>query len=87
MKQNRITIATSRRIAKNVLRYVSRVDPRTVDMNAQINGWLADVDLGWTLDNSAYLSEEAFIDGISSQFIGALAKDIRAHAVEINRLA
>ena len=81
MKQNRITIATSRRIAKNVLRHVSRVDPRTVDMNAIINCWLADVDLGWTLNDNAY------IDGISSQFIGALANDIRAHAVEINRLA
>lgn len=81
MNQNRITIATSRRIAKKVLLYVSSVDPRTVDMNGQINGWLAGVDLGWTLNDNTY------IDGVSSQFIGALAKDIRAHAVEINRLA
>jgi len=46
------------------------------DVNAQIDGHLADVGLGWKLKDGTY------VDGIDCQFIGKMAKTIRAAAVE-----
>ena len=75
--QRKITVKTATRIARNVLAFRdSGVDPRSVDMNDQIDGHLAEVGLGWKLKDGTY------IDGIACQFIGVLAKDIRASAVE-----
>lgn len=73
----KITIAESTKIARGVLAYLnSGVDPRTVDMNDQINGHLAKIGLGWKLKDRTY------IDGVDCQFIGVLAKTIRASAIE-----
>jgi hypothetical protein len=71
-----ITIAEATSIARKVLRYLNSVDSRTVDMEDQINGHLAECGLGWKLKDGTY------IDGIACQFVGQLAKDIRASAVE-----
>lgn len=73
----KLTHKTATRIARDVLAYLhSGIDPRSVDMNDQIDGHLAEVGLGWKLKDYTY------IDGIACQFIGVLAKDIRASAVE-----
>ena len=73
----KITIAQSTNIARKVLAYSnSGVDPRGVDMNDQIDGHLKEIGLGWKLKNGTY------IDGVACQFIGVLAKDIRAAAIE-----
>ena len=72
-----LTRNTSTRIARLVLKYLnSGIDPRIIDINAQIDGWLAEVQLGWKLKPGTY------IDGVSCQFIGVLAKDIRNNAIE-----
>jgi len=73
----KITIAESTKIARGVIRHLNRVDPRMCDVNAQIDGHLADIGLGWKLKDGTY------IDGIDCQFIGAMAKTIRAAAVEV----
>jgi len=71
-----ITISTATRIARSVLIYRhSGIDPRTIDMNDQINGWLSEIGLGWKLKEGSY------IDGVACQFIGSLARDIRRMAV------
>ena len=76
-KVRKITIAESTRVARSVLAYLnSGIDPRTVDLNDQINGHLAEIGLGWKLIARTY------IDGIDCQFIGVLAKTIRAAAIE-----
>lgn len=73
----KITIKTATRIARDVLAFVnSGIDPRTVNMEDQIDGHLSEVGLGWKLREGTY------IDGIACQFIGVLAKDIRSNAVE-----
>jgi hypothetical protein len=73
----KITVKTATRIARSVLAFLnSGIDPRTVNMEDQIDGHLAEVGLGWKL------KEGTHIDGIACQFIGVLAKDIRAAAVE-----
>jgi hypothetical protein len=73
----KITIAESTKIARKVLAYLnSGIDPRVVDVNDQINGHLAEIGLGWKLKNGTY------IDGLDCQFIGAMAKNIRASAIE-----
>ena len=73
----KITIAESTKIARNVLAYLnSGVDPRAVNVNDQIDGQLAAIGLGWKLKSGTY------IDGLDCQFIGAMAKTIRASAVE-----
>jgi hypothetical protein len=72
-----LTRNISIRIARSVIKYLhSGLDPRYIDVNAQIDGWLADVQLGWKLKPGTY------IDGVSCEFIGALARDIRANAIE-----
>jgi hypothetical protein len=77
MTTKAITIAETTSIARKVLRYLnSGVDPRTVNVEDQINSHLAECGLGWKLKDNAY------IDGIACQFVGQLAKDIRASAVE-----
>ena len=77
MKNRKLTHYTSKKIARAVLKYFhSGVDSRTVDLNSQIDGWLAEIGLGWKLKDGAY------IDGVSCQFIGKLADDIRNHAIE-----
>lgn len=76
MKQQKLTHATSTRIARNVLKCRNKSNPRFFDINAQIDGWLAEVGLGWKLISGTY------IDGLSCQFIKDLAKDIRLNAVK-----
>jgi hypothetical protein len=71
-----ITIKEATRIARKVHASVNRAsDPRDVDWNGRIDALLAEVGLGWKLHNT-------FIDGLDCQFIGSLAKTIRANAVE-----
>jgi len=73
----KLTIKTSQNIARKVLKYTkSAKDSRYFDMNAQIDGHLAEIGLGWRLKIGTY------IDGLSCQFIGELAKDIRLNAIE-----
>lgn len=44
---NKITHKNATKIARLVLKYChSGVDPRTIDMNDQIDGHLAEIDLG-----------------------------------------
>jgi hypothetical protein len=72
-----ITIAESTEIARNVIRYInSGIDPRTINVNDQIDGHLAGLGLGWKLKAGVYF------DGLDCQFIGATAKAIRASAVQ-----
>lgn len=72
-----ITVATATSIARKVHASVNRAsDPRTIDWNDRIDALLADVGLGWKLKHATY------IDGLDCQFIGQLAKTIRASAVE-----
>lgn len=73
----KITVEQSRKIARGVLAYRnSGVDPRTIDIEDQVNGHLAEVGLGWKLKPGTY------IDGLDCQLIGAMAKTIRAAAIE-----
>ena len=73
----KLTIKTSQNIARKVLKYTkSGIDPRYFDMNLQIDGHLAEIGLGWKLKSGTY------IDGLSCQFIGELAKDIRLNSTE-----
>ena len=75
--ERKITVEQSRKIARGVLAYLgSGIDPRTVDVEDQINGHLSKVGLGWKLKPGTY------IDGLDCQFIGTLAKTVRAAAVE-----
>jgi hypothetical protein len=72
-----ITINQSQRIARKVLAYLnSGLDPRTINIEDQIEDWLADIGLGWKLKPGTY------IDGVDCQGIGAMSKSIRAAAVE-----
>ena len=73
---NQITVATATNIARKVHGAVNRAsDPRTVDWNERIDALLSDLGLGWKLRAGTY------IDGLDCQFIGALAKTVRANAV------
>lgn len=73
----KLTIKTSQNIAKKVLRYIkSGIDPRSVNINDLIDGYLAEIGLGWKLKSHTY------IDGLSCQFIKDLSKDIRLNSVE-----
>ncbi|UOF82423.1 UNVERIFIED_CONTAM: hypothetical protein [Bacteriophage sp.] len=73
----KLTHDSARKIAKSVLRYLhSGIDPTTVNIEAQIDGSLAGIGIGWKLKPGTY------IDGISCQFVGELAKDIRSNAIE-----
>jgi hypothetical protein len=72
-----ITVEQSRKIARGVLAYInSGADPREIDLEDQVNGHLSKVGLGWKLKPGTY------IDGLDCQFIGAMAKTIRAAAIE-----
>lgn len=74
---NKITHKNATKIARLVLKYChSGVDPRTIDMNDQIDGHLAEIDLGWRLKDNTY------IDGLACEFITVLSKDIRNSAIE-----
>jgi hypothetical protein len=71
-----ITIKEATSIASKVHASVNRAsDPRNVDWNDRIDALLADLGLGWKLRQGTY------IDGLDCQFIGSLAKTIRANAV------
>ena len=73
----KITIAESQNIARKVHASVNRSsDPRSIDWNDRIDALLSDLGLGWKLKDGTY------IDGLDCQFIGALAKTVRANAVE-----
>lgn len=76
MTARKITIAQSTRIARKVLFFIGSTDPRSVNIEDQVNGHLAEVGLGWKLKPGTY------IDGLDVQFIGVMAKTIRANAVE-----
>jgi hypothetical protein len=77
MTTRQLTVKTATRIARDVLAFLnSGIDPRSVDMNEQIDGHLSEIGLGWKLKEGTY------IDGIACQFIGVLAKDIRSNAIE-----
>lgn len=73
----KLTIKESQKIARKVLTFFnSGIDPRNYDMNEQIDGHLSEIGTGWKLKSGTY------IDGLASQFIGVLSKDIRANAIE-----
>ena len=72
----KITHKTANKIAKSVLTLLHRVDPRTINIEDQINGHLKDIGLGWVLKDGTY------IDGVSIQSIKQLSQDIRLNAIE-----
>ena len=72
----KITIKDSKKIAKSVLTLLHRVDPRTINIEEQINGHLKDIGLGWVLKDGTY------IDGLAYTSISVLAQDIRHSAIE-----
>ena len=72
----KITHKTSNKIAKTVLTLLHRVDPRTINIEDQIDAHLKNVGLGWKLKEGTY------IDGVSIQSIKQLAQDIRSNAIE-----
>ena len=72
----KITHKTSNKIAKSVLTLLNRVDPRTINIEDQIDAHLKDIGLGWKLKEGTY------IDGVSIQSIKQLSQDIRSNAIE-----
>ena len=72
----KITHKTSNKIAKTVLTLLHRVDPRTINIEDQINDHLKNIGLGWML------KENTYIDGVSIQSIKQLSQDIRSNAIE-----
>ena len=72
----KITHKTSNKIAKSVLTLLHRVDPRTINIEDQIDAHLKNVGLGWKLKEGTY------IDGVSIQSIKQLSQDIRSNAIE-----
>jgi hypothetical protein len=64
--------------ATNIARKVHICAHRNIylDWNDHIDALLAKIGLGWKLRQGTY------IDGLDCQFIGSLAKTIRANAVE-----
>ena len=75
---NKITIEDSKKIAKSVLTLLHRLDPRTINIEDQINGYLKNIDLGYKLKPGTY------IDGLACHSIKILAHDIRLNAIERN---
>lgn len=73
---NKITIKQARYIAREVLKFLKRNDPRTINIDDQINGHLKDIDLGWILKDGTY------IDGLAYTSISVLAHDIRNSAIQ-----
>ena len=73
---NKITHKTSNKIAKSVLTLLHRVDPRTINIEDQIDAHLKNVGFGWKLKEGTY------IDWVSIQSIKQLAQDIRNRAIE-----
>ena len=72
-----ITVKEATNIARKVHSSVNRAaDPRNVNWNDRIDALLAKIGLGWKLRQGTY------IDGLDCQFIGSLAKTIRANAIE-----
>ena len=76
IKMNKITIKQARYIAREVLKFLRRNDPRTINIDDQINGHLKDIGLGWVLKDGTY------IDGLACTSISVLAHDIRHSAIE-----
>ena len=73
----KITHKTSNKIAKSVLAFLkSGLDPRSINIEDQIDAHLKNVGLGWKLKEGTY------IDGVSIQSIKQLAQDIRFNAIE-----
>ena len=73
----KITHKTANKIAKSVLAFLkSGLDPRSINIEDQINGHLKDIGLGWVLKEGTY------IDGVSIQSIKQLSQDIRLNAIE-----
>ena len=72
---NKITIKQAKHIAREVLKFLRRNDPRTINIEDQINGHLKDVGLGWVLKDGTY------IDGLAYTSISVLAHDIRHSAI------
>ena len=75
---SQITIKNSKKIAKSVLTLLHRVDPRTINIEDQIDAHLKNLGLGWKLKEGTY------IDGIACHSIKILAHDIRLNAIERN---
>jgi hypothetical protein len=74
---NQITIQQSQEVARKVHASINRAsDPRFENWNDRIDAVLADIGTGWVLKSGTY------IDGLDCQFIGSLAKTVRASAVE-----
>ena len=73
---SQITIKNSKKIAKSVLTLLHRVDPRTINIEDQIDAHLKNLGLGWKLKEGTY------IDGIACHSIKILAHDIRLNAIE-----
>ena len=72
----KITIKDSKKIAKSILTLLHRVDPRTINIEEQIDAHLKNIGLGWML------KENTYIDGVSIQSIKQLSQDIRSNAIE-----
>jgi hypothetical protein len=72
----KITHKTSNKIAKSVLTLLNRVDPRTINIEDQIDAHLKNVGLGWKLKEGTY------IDGLACHSIKKMANDIRFNAIE-----
>ena len=75
-KMNKITIKDSKKIAKSVLTLLHRVDPRTINIEEEIDAHLKNIDLGYKLKPGTY------IDGLACHSIKILAHDIRLNAIE-----
>ena len=74
----KITHKTSNKIAKSVLTLLHRVDPRTINIEEEINAHLKNINLGYKLKQGTY------IDGLACNSIKVMANDIRSNAIERN---
>ena len=73
----KITHKTANKIAKSVLAFLkSGLDPRSVNIEDQIDAHLKNVGLGWKLKEGTY------IDGLACLSIKVMANDIRFNAIE-----
>ena len=75
-KMKKITIKDSKKIAKSIVTLLHRVDPRTINIEEQIDAHLKNIDLGYKLKPGTY------IDGLACNSIKILAHDIRLNAIE-----
>ena len=75
-KMNQITIKQAKHIAREILKFLRRNDPRTINIEEEIDAHLKNIDLGYKLKTGTY------IDGLACNSISVLAHDIRNSAIE-----